>query len=611
LIVAVLAFVCAGSTVARARRLGAPAASSSVVVVTNTLDVVNGNVSSIGALNAKPGRDGISLREALEAANHTRGTQTVYIMFSAHLNGKTIEPRSELPPINRDHLVLEGIAPSGSLARVTIDGRRAPSDTTDELLLVKASEVTVRWLRFTGLHQQGNGTGRMNAVVVRAGRAAGEFPSPGPRAVANVQIEDDVFDNRGNPDTGPGASGVIVSNCCGAGVNTSFSDITIERNTFVAYMGDDAVGVWADDSGLRMDGIVIEDNTFGEDLYSIELSEGGTAPSQSGIQIVGNTIVGGVPNAIGISLNATDAIDATRNGTVIDDNTISGIEGSAINIGAELFSPNMLGFPNASYGDLVSNTQIVNNVIRAGQVSDAGIYVDGGDRTGTSPSSVSGLTIENDTLVDDTGGNLLSLIPNQQGVSGNTITGVAIRNTILWDPNGTPITTGLVDSGIYVQPPDVVTNSLISGPGWAGSNANVNANPEFVNGPAGEYRLAAGSPAINAGTTVGAPAYDILGAPRRSPPDIGAYEYGAVPRPLLAITLEQLAGSGSVTSTPAGISCETTCIAPFDPGTTVTLTAKPAPRSRFLGWAGACSGKRRCTVILSRATSLTARFGPK
>ena len=97
------------------------AVSHTVVVVTTAADVVNGNVSSVAALNARPGRDGISLREALEATDATRGSAALYIMFSRTLNGKTIELRSELPPLRRSHLVLEGVAPNGAPAVVTID----------------------------------------------------------------------------------------------------------------------------------------------------------------------------------------------------------------------------------------------------------------------------------------------------------------------------------------------------------------------------------------------------------------------------------------------------------------------------------------------------------
>jgi VCBS repeat-containing protein len=47
------------------------------VTVTNTLDIANGNTSSIAALLASDGGDGISLREAIAAANNTAGDDTI------------------------------------------------------------------------------------------------------------------------------------------------------------------------------------------------------------------------------------------------------------------------------------------------------------------------------------------------------------------------------------------------------------------------------------------------------------------------------------------------------------------------------------------------------
>jgi hypothetical protein len=46
-----------------------------------------------------------------------------------------------------------------------------------------------------------------------------------------------------------------------------------------------------------------------------------------------------------------------------------------------------------------------------------------------------------------------------------------------------------------------------------------------------DVHLQAGSPAINAGTASGAPTVDIDNGLRESSPDIGAYEFGAAPRP--------------------------------------------------------------------------------
>jgi hypothetical protein len=68
------------------------------------------------------------------------------------------------------------------------------------------------------------------------------------------------------------------------------------------------------------------------------------------------------------------------------------------------------------------------------------------------------------------------------------------------------------------------------------------------------------------------------------------------------------AGSGTVSSSPAGISCGATCSASYVAGTVVTLTAAPASGSTFSGWSGACTGSASCQVTLSAARSVTATF---
>ena len=68
-------------------------------------------------------------------------------------------------------------------------------------------------------------------------------------------------------------------------------------------------------------------------------------------------------------------------------------------------------------------------------------------------------------------------------------------------------------------------------------------------------------------------------------------------------------GDGTVTSSPAGISCGATCQASFNSGTPVTLTASPAAGASFRQWSGACSGTSpTCTVTINVNTSVTATF---
>ncbi|MSX03178.1 MAG: hypothetical protein F2813_08480 [Actinobacteria bacterium] len=67
-------------------------------------------------------------------------------------------------------------------------------------------------------------------------------------------------------------------------------------------------------------------------------------------------------------------------------------------------------------------------------------------------------------------------------------------------------------------------------------------------------------------------------------------------------------GPGTVTSTPAGIDCGSTCSAEFGAGSEVMLTATAASGSTFSGWSGACTGTATCTVTVSEAATVTAAF---
>jgi len=68
-------------------------------------------------------------------------------------------------------------------------------------------------------------------------------------------------------------------------------------------------------------------------------------------------------------------------------------------------------------------------------------------------------------------------------------------------------------------------------------------------------------------------------------------------------------GTGTVTSSPGGITCGATCSALFNDGTSVTLTAAADAGSTFASWSGGgCSGTGTCGVTLSGDTTVTATF---
>jgi len=67
-------------------------------------------------------------------------------------------------------------------------------------------------------------------------------------------------------------------------------------------------------------------------------------------------------------------------------------------------------------------------------------------------------------------------------------------------------------------------------------------------------------------------------------------------------------GSGTVTSSPAGITCPGTCTNIFKIASKVTLTATAGTGSTFAGWSGACTGTGTCTVTMNGGQAVTATF---
>jgi hypothetical protein len=89
----------------------------------------------------------------------------------------------------------------------------------------------------------------------------------------------------------------------------------------------------------------------------------------------------------------------------------------------------------------------------------------------------------------------------------------------------------------------------------------------------------------------------------------GAYILKLGTTPTTASLTVDKTGNGAVTSSPAGISCGSTCTASFDSGTLVTLTATANAGNRFTEWVGCpnVSGET-CTVTLSQSLTVSANF---
>lgn len=82
------------------------------------------------------------------------------------------------------------------------------------------------------------------------------------------------------------------------------------------------------------------------------------------------------------------------------------------------------------------------------------------------------------------------------------------------------------------------------------------------------------------------------------------------PPPAGSFTLSvSKSGSGTITSSPSGINCGSTCGANYTSGTSVTLTESPSSGYTFSSWGGSCSGSgTTCTVSMTGTKSVSATF---
>jgi hypothetical protein len=67
-------------------------------------------------------------------------------------------------------------------------------------------------------------------------------------------------------------------------------------------------------------------------------------------------------------------------------------------------------------------------------------------------------------------------------------------------------------------------------------------------------------------------------------------------------------GPGTVTSSPAGISCPGDCGHDYPDGTMVGLTATPGPDAHLVAWNGDCTGSGGCSVAMTAARTVGAQF---
>jgi hypothetical protein len=549
------------------------------IIVTNATDIVNGDTSGADALLANPGLDGVSLREAVMTVDNTPGSHT--ITFSNSVAGSTIALQGQGLQLTRDGVTLAGPVDDALQPLVTITG---PTDHSQALLTVFASGFTMTNLNITGVHQGGG-------VAIFAGR-----PGDAGAQRSGIVIEGNVFDN----ETVVTPSGFMVSILAdrfsnGAGI----SNVRVRHNRFANLPTDSLLGIGTDGAtDSRITDVVVEHNEFTDGRFGFEFGAGGVGNRTSDIRVLKNTFTrnsGAIPGLVANgSANLVENVLISENVFTDSDGADVGINGglNCVNCavrnvlvsGNEMVSKFSVEDVNIRAGDaasgcLVENVTIERNRIRSPErpISIiAGLYTGSGNSVRgitirnnllivdpslaaaatlavkpsiaypTDPSAivivggtgqatgnqVDGVSIVNNTLVARSGYGVW-LEPDNDGAAGNSVRGISVLNTIINVQDGD--FRGEVGG-------DQVSYCLLTGSALAGANHNISGNPRFVDPANNDFHLKAGSPAIDAARSVGAPCYDLEDKTRFDDPaavntgsgpipsfDIGAYEFGGAP----------------------------------------------------------------------------------
>ncbi len=270
--------------------------------------------------------------------------------------------------------------------------------------------------------------------------------------------------------------------------------------------------------------VLVRGNTVGGTLVwgiavQTGLGAGGSANSVHDVQIERNTIASSTLSP-GI-LIMTAGGGPPLGGRYPTGNEISRVSASAnrITIGRATGTPTfaasgVLLIGGGAFGrdGAVRDVQLVNDVIGPGP---AAVVLIGGDE-GATGNRVENVQLMNDTIFDPTG-TALQLIANNnpsKGTAANSVSSVAVSNTILWGGIRDEVTSSMI------------ATSIVEDASFAAANGNVSADPGFVDPSNGDFHLLPGSPAVDAGAAPGAPTADFDGTPRSDGHiDVGAFEY--------------------------------------------------------------------------------------
>lgn len=409
-----------------------------VITVTNATMAVNGDTSSVKALMANPGPDGISLFEAILATNSDPGTWL--IQFAPALKGSTIvsDPvggPGGMPPLAGGNVTINGDIDGSGKPGITLS--RAPgTNTTFFTILSGGNTLNALALQNCAL-----------CILIQRPSAKFSLPPATNTKFSNITISNMVITGVENEaitlNSRLGEQGTAPPNP-GLPTNNTWDHILITGNTISSTSSGRVVGI-----------DLLLGNTVGDVLQHTTIANNKIvmqSPGGGGIQVLAG---------LGIGTTNNQALD-----TLIANNTITGtfLE-SAIHVGT--------GVGSASKNTM-NGMQIIGNRM---QLTGPGPY----------PAEPTGIIIVGDDAASDDGDP--SLVPIQYS-ENNLISNLGILANTIEVTEAASAAVGIGAFGISVQESCCGNrNNTLTGLSILGNTitGNLNVGVSLNSGAAGGY----------------------------------------------------------------------------------------------------------------------------
>jgi hypothetical protein len=376
-----------------------------IITVNTSDDVINGNTANVSDLLKDPGPEGLSLPEAILAADNSSGAYT--IDFAANLSGAEIDIGS---PLN---LTAGNLTINGSIGRTTVPAITINDTAYPSAIEVQSSDNTVYGLKIIG--------SKLDGVLLTP-------PSGRSASYVNDTVADLVVD-------GGFSTGIGLTTWSVGGGPTPTGERWVDTllvNNQVNVSSSMGIGLFVDNSGSNgsyIAGTTIVNNTIitagsptsfdrGIDVGS-DYSNGSDNNSILNTVIAGNTLhSGGYVNSFGIEAIIGDggSHDVFEGTSIIDNEVFPSLpgNGSAIQFGIQEGAPSVYAH----------NSTFANALV-------AGNLVDGPDWFGIDAARTSSVnSTEKNVTIE---GNTIDLPSNSEGVTGIRLVAGSIPSNLIRD----------------------------------------------------------------------------------------------------------------------------------------------------------------------------------